>query len=101
MAKKFEKELEAKVQELFEEITGEKISKTQSDNFVNAFEAYLKQCIIDGEDIQWTGFLTIKTGVRKAYTGRNPKTGEPVEVPQKKTIKIAAAKVLKDKLNEV
>jgi len=51
----------------------------------------------DGEAIL-PGLGKLVTGQRAARTGRNPKTGEPVEIPASKTVKFKAAKALKDNL---
>ena len=98
--RKFEKELEAKVVELFEDITGDKLSKAEADQFINSFESWMKECIAKGDEIQWTKFFTIKPAIQKARTARNPKTGETVEVPEKKTVKIQVSKAWKREINE-
>lgn len=42
------------------------------------------------------GFGTFRRVTRKARTGRNPKTGEPLAIPARRVPHFAAAKVLKD-----
>lgn len=36
---------------------------------------------------------------RSARTGRNPRTGEPISIPAKQSVRFSASKTLKDKLN--
>lgn len=45
-----------------------------------------------------TGFGTFFKAHRKAYSGRNPRTGEPIVVKARNTVKFKAAKALKDEL---
>jgi len=45
------------------------------------------------------GFGTFYAGMRAARTGRNPKTGEPIEIKAAKTPKFRAGKALKDAIN--
>ncbi len=52
-----------------------------------------------GEDVQISGFCHISVKEKAAYTGRNPKTGETVEVPASRKVVFAPSKALKDKLN--
>jgi len=50
---------------------------------------------MDGK-ITLVGFGTFKTIVKKAKTGRNPKTGATINIPKKKVPKFVAGKALKD-----
>ncbi|WP_028588244.1 HU family DNA-binding protein [Desulfocurvus vexinensis] len=52
-----------------------------------------------GEDVVITGFGAFKTEGREARTGRNPKTGEPVQIPAKTVVKFKPGAGLKEKLN--
>ena len=97
---KFEKELEAKVKELFQEITEEKLTQEQADRFVNTLEVWMKQCIENGDSIQWTKFFTMKPAIQAARTGRNPSTGEVLEIPEKKTVRVSVSKAWKKELNQ-
>lgn len=45
------------------------------------------------------GFGKLAVSERSARTGRNPRTGESVEIPSTKRVKFAASKVLKDAIN--
>jgi DNA-binding protein HU-beta len=46
------------------------------------------------------GFGTFATGARAARSGRNPKTGETIEIPAAKTVKFTAGKAFKDAVNQ-
>ena len=52
-----------------------------------------------GEQIQLVGFGTFKVSERAAREGRNPQTGETMQIKASKTPKFTAGKALKDALN--
>lgn len=45
------------------------------------------------------GFGSFGTSVRSARTARNPRTGEPIQVPETTVATFAPSKVLKDKVS--
>lgn len=49
-----------------------------------------------GEDITLVGFGTFKVGKRAARTGRNPKTGAPIQIKASKVPQFKAGKNLKE-----
>lgn len=51
-----------------------------------------------GEDITWTGFGALKVRERAARLGRNPKTGEAVNIPARKGIAFLPGKKMKESL---
>ena len=55
--------------------------------------------LIRGEGVELRNFGTFRTSVQKASIRRNPKTGEKVNVPRKRTIKWKMSKELFKKLN--
>lgn len=50
----------------------------------------------NGETITLTGFGTFKTVERSARTGRNPQTGETIQIPASRGVKFSPGKFLKD-----
>lgn len=50
----------------------------------------------NGETITLTGFGTFKTVERSARTGRNPQTGQAIEIPASRGVKFSPGKFLKD-----
>jgi DNA-binding protein HU-beta len=52
-----------------------------------------------GDKISISGFGTFAVSARKARTGRNPKTGDAIEIAASKSAKFKAGKTLKDTLN--
>ncbi len=53
-----------------------------------------------GEKIELRGFGSFRVRERNARKGRNPKTGEPVEIPAKRVAYFKPGKDLKDIINE-
>src|ERR1700759_5347249 len=68
------------------------IVETIFDSIVSSLRA--------GDKIEIRGFGSFRTRQRKPRTGRNPKTGEKVEVPAKKIPFFKPSKELKDLVNE-
>jgi nucleoid DNA-binding protein len=54
-----------------------------------------------GERVNISGFGTFTVSAREARTGRNPKTGEPVEISASRSAKFKPGKQLKESLNGV
>jgi len=71
--------------------TSERAVNTMFDDIVAA----LKQ----GEKVNISGFGTFAVSTRKARTGRNPKTGESIEISASRAAKFKPGKTLKDALN--
>ena len=72
------------------------ISKTEAER---VFDTILK-CIVDtlkdGDEVSIAGLGIFSAKMRAARTARNPRTGEPVEVPSMRVPKFRAAKALKE-----
>ncbi|MBC7987330.1 MAG: HU family DNA-binding protein [Sphingomonadaceae bacterium] len=52
-----------------------------------------------GDEVRLVGFGTFSTARRKASTGRNPRTGEPMQIKASVQPKFKAGKGLKDSVN--
>ena len=65
------------------------------DATVNAISEALKQ----GDKITIVGFGTFSVGDRAARVGKNPQTGERLEIKASKVPKFKAGKLLKDSVN--
>jgi DNA-binding protein HU-beta len=71
--------------------TAERAVNTMFDEMVAA----LKQ----GDKVNVSGFGTFSVSTRKARTGRNPKTGESIEIAASRAAKFKPGKTLKDEIN--
>ena len=72
--------------------TDKKQAKTFLEGFTRVVETEIKG---DGE-IPLPGLGKFKVVKRKARTGRNPATGEPIQIPAKTVEKFSVAKALKE-----
>lgn len=61
----------------------------------DAITASLKK----GQEVRLVGFGTFKVAKRKASEGRNPRTGEKIQIPASMQPKFKAGKALKDAVN--
>ena len=55
----------------------------------------ISDTLASGEDVDLFGFGKFSVGTRAARTGRNPQTGESLEIPESKVVKFKPAKALK------
>ena len=66
------------------EAVGPRLTKKDCGLVVEAFLTSVQHALLRGEGIEIRGFGTFKVLHRKARTARNPRTGEPVEVPPRR-----------------
>lgn len=72
------------------------ISKKDAEKALTAFTNVVTDALVDGDKVQLVGFGTFEVVERAARTGRNPQTGETIEIGASKSPKFKAGKVLKD-----
>ena len=75
------------------------MTKKDAEVALNAVVAAIADAVAAGEKVQVSGFGSFDVKARDARTGRNPKTGEAVEIADSKRVVFSAAQALKDKLN--
>lgn len=68
----------------------------KSEFAVNAVFSAITDFLAEDEKVQITGFGAFEVRERSTRKGRNPQTGEVVEIPAKKTPAFKAGKLLKD-----
>lgn len=87
--------------ELINAISNESgLSKGLSEKALDALSVVLKTQLLDGEALLIPGIGTFSVIQKAARLGRNPKTGDTVEIQAKKTVKFKATKTLADAVNE-
>ena len=74
--------------------------KKDLEKFTNIILQEIKLTLKRGERVELRGFGIFFTNTQKARISRNPKTGQKVNTPQKKTIHFKMAKDLFKKLND-
>ena len=75
------------------ERTGE--SKSTVEAVLNCLEKTVTEQVILGEKVSITGFVSFEQTMREARTGRNPRTGESIEIAPAKGCKVSAGARLK------
>ena len=73
--------------------------KKDLEKFTDIILNEIKFTLKRGERVELRGFGVFSTKIQKARISRNPKTGEKVSTPEKKTIHFKMAKELFKKLN--
>ena len=74
--------------------------KKDLEKFTNIILNEIKRALKRGDRVELRGFGVFSTNTQKASIRRNPKTGEKVNVPEKKTIHFKMAKEMFKKLND-
>lgn len=75
------------------------ISKAAAARALDATVESIKAALKNGDTVNLVGFGTFKVGERAARNGRNPKTGEVIQIEAAKIPKFTAGKNLKDAVN--
>ncbi len=75
------------------------ISKTDSAKLVDSMLETITGCLKSGGEVRLVGFGTFSVTNRAASKGRNPRTGEVIDIKASKQAKFRAGKALKDSLN--
>ncbi len=74
--------------------------KKDLEKFTNIILNEIKETLKRGERVELRGFGVFSTNIQKTRISRNPKTGEKVNTPEKKTIHFKMAKELFKKIND-
>ncbi|MFP6760732.1 MAG: HU family DNA-binding protein [Rhodospirillales bacterium] len=75
------------------------MSKADSAKAVEGVFDAISGALSSGGDVRIVGFGTFSVVNRKATTGRNPRTGQAIQIPASKQPKFKAGKGLKDAVN--
>jgi|TARA_B100001741_G_C15981276_1_gene337866 DNA-binding protein HU-beta len=75
------------------------LSKADANNAVDAVIESIIGAMKSGDDVRLVGFGTFSVANRKASEGRNPRTGEKINIPASRQPKFKAGKGLKEALN--
>ena len=75
------------------------LTKGDSSKAVEAVFEAISGALKGGDEVRLVGFGTFSVAKRKASTGRNPRTGEPMTIKASSQPKFKAGKGLKDAVN--
>ncbi len=76
------------------------MSKKDTEKVIAGVFDVIGEALAQGDKVQIAGFGGFEVKAREARTGRNPKTGETIEIPASKAPVFKAGKALKDKVAE-
>lgn len=76
------------------------LNKSDAGKAIDAVIDSIISALSSGGEVRLVGFGTFSTSKRKASTGRNPRTGEPMQIPASTQAKFKAGKGLKDAVNK-
>ena len=60
----------------------------------------MKERLADGENVKLSGFGNFAVADKAPRAGRNPQTGEELEISARRVVRFKVSQVLKDKVNE-
>ncbi len=86
-------------QDLVGEVANQtELTKKTSREAIDAVFSAITDSLATGEKVTLVGFGTFQVMERKARNGRNPQTGEIIQIPAKKVPKFAPGKGLKERI---
>lgn len=75
------------------------LTKTKSNQVLDVMASIITETLSKGEKVTLVGFGTFTTNERRARKGRNPKTGEVIDIPAKRVAKFKAGSSLTKTVN--
>lgn len=86
--------------ELAEAVAGATgLAKSEAEAAVDAVAEAVSQALVGGDKVTWPGFGTFEVRERAARTGRNPQTGEALDISASRSAAFKPAAALKQILN--
>lgn len=87
--------------ELIEKVSGlTTLNESQATSATNAVFGTITKELLKGNKVQILGFGTFSVKIRKARKGRNPRTGEEIEIPASVNVHFKQSKNIKAAMNE-
>jgi DNA-binding protein HU-beta len=86
--------------ELIEKVASSaQVSRVEANRVFNAVVETITESLRQGKAVTVVGFGTFKVVDRPPRTGRNPQTGQPINIAAQKTPRFSAGKQLKEACN--
>lgn len=76
------------------------LTKKDSEKALNSFIEAVEEALVKGDKVQLVGFGTFEVRERSARKGRNPQTGEEIDIPAASVPAFKAGKALRDSINK-
>lgn len=87
--------------ELIEKVSGlTALTESQATSATDAVFGTITKELLKGNKVQILGFGTFSVKIRKARKGRNPRTGEEIEIPASVNVHFKQGKNIKAAMNE-
>lgn len=74
------------------------VSKKQADSILTAALDVIVETVASGDKVTLVGFGTIEARERQGRAGRNPATGESINIPARRVPAFSAGKMFKEKV---
>jgi DNA-binding protein HU-beta len=71
------------------------LSKTDAENALNSFIDAVQSAVANGDKVTLPGFGTFQPALRKARMGIDPRTRQPVHIPERKSAKFTVGSKFK------
>ena len=75
-------------------------SKADTERFLEAFQNVVIKTVVDNDSVKLSGFASFDPVVRAARKMKNPRTGEDIQVPESKSVRIRPLKRFRDELKD-
>jgi len=85
------------VNKIFEQIGG---TKKESADLVEKLFDVMKNTILEGDSIKISGFGNFIVRTKKPRVGRNPQTGQTIEISARRVLTFKPSQVLRDGVNK-
>ena len=85
------------VNKIFEQIGG---TKKESADLIEKLFDVMKNTILEGESIKISGFGNFMVRTKKPRVGRNPQTGQTIEISARRVLTFKPSQVLRDAVNK-
>ncbi len=87
--------------ELIDYVSGRaEVTKKDAEKAINAVLDGIQGALVDGDKVQLVGFGTFEVRERSARKGRNPQTGQTIDIPASKVPAFKGGKMLKEAIDQ-
>jgi integration host factor subunit alpha len=86
------------IERVYEKVGG--FSKKEAAEIVESVFMLMKQTLSEGDKIKISGFGNFVVRGKKERMGRNPQTGDPIVIAQRRVLNFKPSQVLKNELNQ-
>jgi DNA-binding protein HU-beta len=76
------------------------LTKVDTNRAIDAIVQTITEALKKGDNVRWLGFGIFTTAKRVATTGRNPRTGAIIQIPERRIPRFRAGETLKNEVAE-